>query len=146
MKNLIRKILKEETTNRFIDKVVNYVKAPYFINMEGLGLSKKEYELVLSKIFNQPVSIIGNSVYDEYTNKVYYESSSGFWEKREFDKNGKLVYFEDSKGNWAKYEYDDQGNEIYYENSNGNWYKREYDDQGNRIYFEDSDGEIYDNR
>ena len=35
------------------------------------------------------------------------------------DKNGNLIYYEDSTGFWVKYEYDSKGNEIYYEDSDG---------------------------
>ena len=34
------------------------------------------------------------------------------------DSKGKIIYFEDSTGYWDKYEFDSNGNEIYYENSN----------------------------
>jgi len=119
MKNLIKKILKEETTNRFIEKVANYLKPPYFINMEGLGLSEDEYPLVFSRIFNQPVTIEGRSVYNQYGNRIYYEESNGFWSKREYDTNDNLIYDEDSDGFWTKHEYDTNGNRIYSEDSDG---------------------------
>ena len=61
------------------------------------------------------------------------------------DKNGNQIYFEDSSGFWAKYEYDSRGNRIYFEKS-GYWSKWEYDSQGHRIYFETSNGIIEDNR
>ena len=35
------------------------------------------------------------------------------------DKNGNQIYFECSSGYWSKYEYDSQGNLIYFENSDG---------------------------
>ena len=35
------------------------------------------------------------------------------------DTNGNLIYFEGSSGYWSKHEYDSQGKEIYYENSKG---------------------------
>jgi len=35
------------------------------------------------------------------------------------DDNGKRTYYEDSTGYWIKREYDKEGNEIYYENSDG---------------------------
>jgi hypothetical protein len=62
------------------------------------------------------------------------------------DKNGNQIYFEDSTGFWAKYEYDSKGNIIYVKNSNGYWIKREYDSKGNEIYYEDSGGNVQDNR
>ena len=62
------------------------------------------------------------------------------------DKNGKRIYFENSSGFWSKREYDSEGNEIYVEKSDGTWLKREYNSRGNMIYFENSDGQIVDNR
>ena len=35
------------------------------------------------------------------------------------DKNGNGIYYEDSTGFWTKWEYDSQGNKMYYENSDG---------------------------
>jgi len=62
------------------------------------------------------------------------------------DKNGNVIYYETSIGFWVKREYDSNGNEIYYENSNGFWQKREYDSDGNQIYYEESYGYVADNR
>jgi hypothetical protein len=62
------------------------------------------------------------------------------------DTNGNLIYFEGSSGYWEKYEYDFQGNQIYYEALNGYWAKWEYDSKGNVIYYENSNGYINDNR
>ena len=62
------------------------------------------------------------------------------------DKDYNTIYYEDSTGFWAKREYDSKGNEIYYENSYGSWVKMEYDSKGDEIYYEDSSGEIRDNR
>ena len=111
---------------KYIDYIVSDIEKPYLINMrDNYGLKDNECVLVLSKVFNQPVTIKDNSVYDT---------------------NGKVIYQENSNGYWAKWEYDNQGKIIYYETSNGNWYKYEYDTNGNEIYFEDSDGYIEDNR
>ena len=60
--------------------------------------------------------------------------------------NGKEIYWETSTGYWTKTEYDSNGNRIYHENSDGGWFKREYDSDGNRIYYESSYGTIIDNR
>ena len=35
------------------------------------------------------------------------------------DKNGKQIYYEDSTGFWIKREFDSNGNKIYYEDSDG---------------------------
>ena len=111
---------------RYINYIVSDIEAPYFINMrDSYGLSPDEYNLVLSKLFNQPVSIEGKRVYNT---------------------NGKQIYYEGSDGSWAKYEYDTNGNMIYSETSDGFWVKKEYDNQGNLIYTETSDGYIEDNR
>ena len=111
---------------RYINYIVNDIEAPYFKNMEDqYGLSPDEYKLILTILYNQPVIIKGNYVYNTDGNEIYLETGDGFWIKQEYDING---------------------NEIYYENSNGEWGKYEYDINGNEIYFEDSNGEIIDNR
>jgi len=113
---------------RYIEYIVNDIEAPYFINMrDSYGLSPDEYEMILSKIFKQPVSIMGNNHY------VYGELE-------------RIIYSEYDNGDWYKQEYDNQGNEIYYESSDGYWYKKEYDPNGKLIYHENSYGEIEDNR
>ena len=112
---------------RYIDYIVSDIKPPYFENMKEMyGLSPNEYPLVFSKLFNQPVTIKGNYVYNEYDNKIYSEYSDGYWERREFDTNGI--------------------NEIYREDSTGYWWKKEYNSNGDILYYEDSDGDIEDNR
>ena len=35
------------------------------------------------------------------------------------NKRGNQIYFEDSTGYWIKWEYDSKGNKIYFENSDG---------------------------
>jgi hypothetical protein len=57
---------------------------------------------------------------DKNGNRIYSETSCGYWEKRQYDQNGKLIYFENSCGYWSKYQYDQNGKVIYYENSDGN--------------------------
>ena len=86
-------------------------------------------------------------LYDSNGNEIYYETSNGYWYKREYDTNGNEIYYETSNGFWYKQEYEISNyNEIYFENSKGYWYKREYDTNGNEIYYENSDGIIQDNR
>ena len=85
-------------------------------------------------------------VYNEKDNVIYFESSDGFWAKKEYDEKCNQIYFEDSNGYWAKWEYNEKGNEIYSEDSNGYWAKWEYNEKGNEIYFENSDGIIIDKR
>jgi hypothetical protein len=56
---------------------------------------------------------------DENGRMIYWEDSTGYWSKREWDSNGNRIYSEDSTGYWSKSEYDSDNKEIYYENSNG---------------------------
>ena len=35
---------------------------------------------------------------DSNGNLIYFEHSTGYWEKREYDANGKVIYYENSKG------------------------------------------------
>ena len=132
---------------RYIEFIVSDIEAPYFENMKQMyGLRPDEYELVLSKIFNQPISVNATDVYNTNGNEIYREDIDGYWIKREHDANGNIIYYENSDGYWYKYEYDTNGNKIYRENSDGFWVKREYDTNGNIIYHEDSNGHIEDNR
>ncbi len=131
MKRLIKKILKEDRRQIFLDKIIKVIKNdfPLFKNMEDYGfyeqLSDDELNYVLSGIFGQPVKYRYGGI---------------------IDKNGKEIYYESSIGQWRKFKYDDRGNNIYEENFYGSWHKWEYDKNGNQIYFEDSDGYIEDNR
>ena len=83
---------------KYINYIVSDIELPYIKSIEPYGLSEKEYPLVLSKVFNQPVTIKRRYVYDTNGNTIYWENSSGFWEKREYDTNGNLIYREDSDG------------------------------------------------
>ena len=83
---------------------------------------------------------------DENGNEIYYEGSTGYWSKSQYDSNGNEIYFEDSSGFWIKKEYSLNEEQIYYENSSGVWIKREFDLNGNRIFYENSKGTIIDDR
>ena len=105
---------------KYIEYIVNDIKPPYYKNMEeNYGLKQEEYKLILSKVFNQPVTIKGRSVYDINGNKIYFENSNGYWDKYEYDTNGNNIYYEDNDGYWVKQEYDQINNRTYYENSDG---------------------------
>jgi hypothetical protein len=108
---------------KYIDYIVNDIQPPYIKYLNMYGLSDNEMDLVLSKVYNEPISIKGNCVYDA---------------------NGNLIYFETSNGEWIKY--DSNGKVIYHEDGNGFWYKREYDSNGKVIYHEGFDGVIIDDR
>ena len=83
---------------KYIDYIAKDIEPPYFKSLDAYGLPYKEYELVLSKVYNQPVTIKGNRVFDSNGNEVYVETSTGYWFKREYDDNDNLLYWEDSYG------------------------------------------------
>ena len=85
---------------KYIDYIVNDIEEPYFINMKDMyGLSEKEYEMVLSKIFNQPITLERClNVYNQYGDKIYHENSDGMWRKWEFNLDGNVSYYIDSHG------------------------------------------------
>ena len=84
---------------RYINYIADDIEAPYFENMrERYGLRPDEYPLVLSKIFNQSVTIEGGRVYNQYGDKIYHENSDGSWFKQEYDANGNEIYYEDNNG------------------------------------------------
>ena len=84
---------------RYIEYIVNDIQPPYFFNMKEMyGVSEKEYPLVLSKVFNQPIEILDITVYDTNDKIIYNESSNGYWVKVEYDANGNTIYYEDSDG------------------------------------------------
>jgi hypothetical protein len=152
MKNIIRKILKEDRRQEYLNKIINFMKNdfPLIKNMKDYGfyeqLSEEELIYVFSGIFGKLVRIGGFGIYDENNNEIYWEESDGFWEKSEYDINNRIIYSENYNGEWEKREYDEYGRMTYKENSDGYWVKREYDEYYKRIYYEDSDGIIKDNR
>ena len=50
----------------------------------------------VKNLFRKPVYPI--RLYNSNGKHIYYEDSSGHWEKYEYDSNGKRIYFEDSDG------------------------------------------------
>ena len=123
MKKIIRKILKEDRQEQFLNKIIKVMKDEYpvFNKLEdyGFNLSEDELDYVFSGIFGEPVTVKRKSIYNQNGNMIYLETSDGYWFKSEYDENGNEIYIENSNGEWAKYGYDGNGNEIYYENSNG---------------------------
>ena len=104
---------------KYIDYIVKDIELPYLKSLDQYGLKDNEKELVLSKLYDQQVTIKGNSVYNTNGNQIYYENSNGNWEKYEYNTNGNIIYYENSTGYWVKYEYDSNGIIIYHENSYG---------------------------
>jgi hypothetical protein len=96
----------------YLDKIIKLIKNDYplFKNLKDYGfydqLSEEELKYVLSNVFEKPVNVLINVhyyVYDENNNRIYYETSRGKWERKEYDKNGrKISYYKNSDGNWWK--------------------------------------------
>ena len=77
------------------------------MKIKEIKIESKEYPIYLF-----------HKIGDKYL-KVYYESSYGYWEKREYDNDGNETYDENSNGYWWKWAYDSNGNSTYCENSDG---------------------------
>ena len=86
---------------KYIDYIVNDIELPYLKSLEQYGLKQDEMDLVLSKVFNQPVKFVVNRVYDKDNNELYYERRDGYWIKNIFDDEGNEINFYDSDGNIA---------------------------------------------
>jgi hypothetical protein len=122
MKNIIRKILRESSNEKFYSRIIDSIrsgkiKPPYFKYLKNIGLERHEIIRILQKFFNGIV----------YTTNDY----SCIIE----DKNRNMLYHED-QGSWELKEYDENGNEIFYESSTGYWRKTEYNENGDVIYKE----------
>jgi hypothetical protein len=155
MKKLIKKILKEDQREMYLNKIVQVMKNdfPLFKNLKLYGfydqLSEDELIYVLSEIFGEPVQRINQIIYDDRGDKIYYENGKGDWTKWKYDEHGHRIYFENSHRShsvWTKWKYDENGNMIYRESSDGSWEKKEYNEYGTVIHFEDSYGVIKDYR
>jgi hypothetical protein len=59
---------------------------------------------------------------------------------------GKEIYFEETTGFWWREEFDERGNVVYFENFYGDWKKHEYNEQGTHVLVESNYGIIMDNR
>lgn len=83
---------------KYIEYIVNDIQVPYLKSLEQYGLKQEEMDLVLSKVFNQPVKFVVNRVFDKDNNELYYERSDGYWIKTTFDDEGNEINFYDSDG------------------------------------------------
>tara|TARA_Y100000389_G_scaffold178413_1_gene191593 strand:+ start:256 stop:612 length:357 start_codon:yes stop_codon:yes gene_type:complete len=106
---------------RYINFVVDDLQPPYYENMRDIyGLRPDEYELVLSKVFNEPIKIINDdTVVKKGGITLYREKVNGFWVKKEYNADNQITYREYYDGYWERWEYDVNGNKIYYENEEG---------------------------
>ena len=153
MKNLIRKILREDIIEYYDDdysvtRIASWLEPPYFKNMEGLGLTNEEVKKVLSEVFGEKID------FNEYmrekdvfkwstcSNKPVYEEkiNSGEWKKYEYDKNCNKIYEERSDGYRENLEYV-EGHLISYLDSNGYWEDYERNKDGEILYWKNSNGD-----
>jgi len=106
---------------RYIEFIVSDIKPPYYENMRDIyGLRPDEYEIVLSKVFNEPIKIINDdTVVKQGGFMVYREKDNGFWVKKEYNADNQMTYREYNDGYWERLEYDDYGYQNYYENEEG---------------------------
>ncbi len=104
MKKIIRKILKEDRREEFLNKIIKVMKNdfPLIKNMKDYGfygqLSHHELDYVFSEIFGEPVWLGEHGIYNENGNRIYIEDSYGHWNKKEYDENGNKIYSETSDG------------------------------------------------
>jgi hypothetical protein len=142
MKKLIKKILKEDRKQMFLDKIVKVMKNDYPLikNMKLYGfwdqLSDEEKKYIFTIILNKNNDLKVDRIYESYYKVEIFV-------KFRDDTFNRLIYSENKDGHWEKYEHNDNGNTIYYENSDGFWWKREYRYKTNIVsYYEDSNGVI----
>ena len=140
-----------EKYKRYIQFIADNIDKPYSRNMDAYGLTDDEKKLVLSKIYDDVISIRitnGNNlsleVLDDYGSRLYYETPN-VWYNNTFDDQGNTIFQENHTGWWCKNEFNEDGRAIYSENSDGFWVKREFN--GSRmVYCEYSTGDIVDRR
>ena len=79
---------------KYIEYIAKDIELPYLKSLEAYGLKKDEVDLVLSKLFNEPVIYIKQTggVYNKNRDNIYREMSDGSWERR--------IYNKDTKKDW----------------------------------------------
>ena len=169
MKQLIRKILKEEVNVNTLKKIhsmieLGKIKEPYPKSLELLGFDEDEIKEILSPLLNKYLKNIQPPYYKELKSyglsdkeielllpKIFKKKGVEWYKHRgySFDINykGNEIYIEDKDGDWVEQKFDRNDRIIYHRKSNGNWYKLEFDRKGNTIYWENSnDGVLIDKR
>ena len=96
---------------KYIEYIAKDIELPYLKSLKPYGLKQDEMNMVLSKLFNEPVIYIKplRGVYNKNRSNIYREMIDGSWEIRKYNKNNKQTYYEDSYGNCCRREYDSEG-------------------------------------
>jgi hypothetical protein len=102
---------------KYIEYIAKDIELPYLKSLNMYGLKQDEMDLVLSTIFNQPVRLFGNSIIGEQEKIIYSESIKGYWEIKEYSKEGHLILWKNISGTIRKW--DNEGNILYEEIGNG---------------------------
>jgi hypothetical protein len=123
---------------KYIEYIANDIEPPYFKSLEPYELLSHEKEDVFSIIFNQDVRIFGHCVIGKQEGVIYSESYEGYWEMKEYSKEGNLILWKNSSGTIRKW--DNEGNILYERSGNGYHARWEYDENGNETLYATSDG------
>jgi hypothetical protein len=99
IKNIVKKILKEDVENILYKKIATIVKPPYVTDMYKMGLSNSEIKKVLEVIFGMELKIYGiDNGGDVFVNPyfkgqwIYYEMFDGSgWEFVERNEQNVIV-------------------------------------------------------
>ena len=119
-------------SDKLIDKILDTLKPPYFLDLLSLGIPSEEWDKVFTKLYKQPVRtssfyfgdvLTGGMVKDKVTNILYMEGENGVYTINEFDKNNNITFklTVDGRGKekWTKWKWDDKSECTYYEDSDG---------------------------
>lgn len=144
MKNLIQKILRESTEEKFINLIIDklksgQIKPPYFKTLKNYGLDDDEIEYVLGLFIGGEANLTALFILNDDDDVLYKEDPYGNWYKSEYDERGNKTHFEDSEGNWFRKEYDKNNKEIYFEDRSY-WVKRKFNVNGKMLFYQDSEG------
>jgi hypothetical protein len=100
IKNIVKKILKEDVENNLYKKIATIVKPPYVTDMYKMGLTNSEIKKVLEVIFGMELKIFGidngGDVFVHHNKPggpwIYYEMFDGSgWEIVERNKQGMII-------------------------------------------------------
>jgi hypothetical protein len=105
----------------YFEKILSLLEEPYFHNLRSIGVDERYYHEILSKLYNDNITIIDfnhiNRINDNNGNEVYIEYPDGYWRKLKYNTKIYTIYYENSEGLWIKQEFDDNGGIIYRETS-----------------------------